>query len=271
MNRFPCLCTLTLCAALPALTQQSPPQKVARPEILVLGVYHMSNPGHDIFNVQVDDVLTPKRQTEIEELAAVLKEFHPTKIAVERDVWDKQISRDYSDYLAGKHDLTRNEVEQIGFRLARQLGHKTIYPVDTDGDFPWPRVVNYAKASGRSAELDALMSEVGAGVKGASESLAAHSILKELLDANSDEAAAEGMATYYRDVSFGEPGDWAGADLVSDWYRRNMRVCSNVLHLIDSPNERVLVIFGSGHLGWLRQDFAGNPDVRLRKLSEFAK
>jgi hypothetical protein len=31
------------------------------------------------------------------------------------------------------------------------------------------------------------------------------------------------------------------------------------------------VIFGAGHLGWLRHDFASNPDFRVRKLAEFVK
>ena len=31
-------------------------------EVLVLGVYHMSNPGRDVFNTEADDVLSPKRQ-----------------------------------------------------------------------------------------------------------------------------------------------------------------------------------------------------------------
>ncbi|MGH7604314.1 MAG: DUF5694 domain-containing protein [Gemmatimonadaceae bacterium] len=46
-------------------------------------------------------------------------------------------------------------------------------------------------------------------------------------------------------------------------------IYSNVMKLVDSPNDRVLVIFGAGHLGWLRQDFSSDPTVRLRKLSEF--
>jgi hypothetical protein len=50
-----------------------------------------------------------------------------------------------------------------------------------------------------------------------------------------------------------------------------MRIFSNVVQLADSPNERILVIFGAGHLGWLRQDFASDPSVRLRKLAEFAR
>jgi len=44
-----------------------------------------------------------------------------------------------------------------------------------------------------------------------------------------------------------------------------------VIQLADSPTERVLVIFGAGHLGWLQHDFASDPTVRLRKLGEFAK
>ena len=37
--------------------------------VLVLGVLHMANPGKDMFNLQVDDVLAPKRQKELSELA----------------------------------------------------------------------------------------------------------------------------------------------------------------------------------------------------------
>jgi hypothetical protein len=39
--------------------------------------------------------------------------------------------------------------------------------------------------------------------------------------------------------------------------------------LIDSPNERILVIYGAGHLGWLQQDVSNDSAVTLRKLSEF--
>ena len=252
--------------AVPSL-ERTPAQKPAAParaEVLVLGVYHMANPGRDIFNMQADDVLAPKRQVEIAQVITALKKFQPTKIAVEADVFDDRIPKRYADYLAGKYELTRNEIDQIGLRLAKELSHKTVYPVDADGDFPWQRVVNYAKASGRSKELDGLTGEVGAMVKAQDAYLASHTVLEMLRYMNADEKVAEDVGFYYRDASFGEPGDWAGADLVSDWFRRNMRICGNVLRLADSANERVLVIFGAGHLGWLQHDFASNPNLRLR-------
>ena len=268
MKKFLPLFALTL-AICPALSQQSPPVP-ARAEVLVLGVYHMANPGHDIFNTQADDVLAPKRQREIAQLIDVLKKFHPTKIAVESDVFSQRAGREYSDYLAGKYTLSRNEIDQIGYRLAKELGHRTVYPVDVDGEFPFQRIVDYAKASGRSKELDAMMGEIGAMVKAQNDYLATHTILETLLYMNSDDKVTADVGFYFRQAHFGEPGDWAGADLVSDWFRRNMRIYSNVVRLADSPAERLLVIYGAGHLGWLQHQFASDPNVRLRKLAEFA-
>ncbi|HEX7420304.1 MAG TPA: DUF5694 domain-containing protein [Thermoanaerobaculia bacterium] len=269
MKKFLCMFALTFGTTLPAASQQSPAP--ARAEVLVLGVYHMSNPGHDIFNMKADDVLAPKRQAEIAQVTAALAKFHPTKIAVEGDVFDDRIPKRYADYLAGKHELTTNEVEQIGFRLAKELGHKTVYSVDVDGEFPWQRIVDYAKASGRSKDLDAIMSEIGGMVKAQNDYLLSHTVLETLLYMNADAKVAEDVGFYYREAQFGEPGDWAGADLVAEWFRRNMRIYSNVVKLVDSPNEHLLVIFGAGHLGWLQHDFASNPNLRLRKLAEFAK
>lgn len=60
----------------------------------------------------------------------------------------------------GQRQLTRNEIEQIGFRLARELGHPTVCPVDADGEFPFRRVQDYAKARGHTEEFDALMGEL---------------------------------------------------------------------------------------------------------------
>src|SRR5207245_4989523 len=137
-----------------------------------------ANPGRDIFNTQADDVLVPKRQQEIAELAAVLKKFQPTKIAVEADYGSEAVPKRYAEYLAGKHDLTRNEIEQIGFRLAKDFGHTTIYPVDADGDFPFQRVIDYAKATGQSAKLEAHMKEIGEMVKAQSEFLKSHTELQ---------------------------------------------------------------------------------------------
>ncbi len=254
-----------------AAAQQPPADQPARAEVLVLGVYHMANPGHDIFNMHADDVLAPKRQAEIAELLKVLTKFRPTKIAVESTIGSDRISKRYADYLAGKYELTSNEIDQIGLRLAKELGHKTVFGVDVDGDFPYQHLVNFAKANGRSKELDTIMAGFGDKVKALGHYLSSHTVLETLLYLNADENVAFETGLYYRLAHLGEPYDWAGADLLSDWFRRNARIFTNVTQLADSPDERVLVIFGYGHLGFLRHDIAGDPTLRLRELADFAK
>src|SRR6185295_4897320 len=120
------LIAITLASAVAAVAQQATTGKA---EVLVLGVYHMSNPGHDVFNMKADDVLAPKRQAEIAQLIEVLKRFQPTRIAIEADPWGQRVGQ-YADYVAGKYTLSRNEIDQVGYRLAKELGHKTVYLVD---------------------------------------------------------------------------------------------------------------------------------------------
>jgi hypothetical protein len=244
-------------------------QAEARPEILVLGTYHMANPGHDIHNMDAGNVLSPKRQQEIAQLIDVLKRFRPTKIAIEADVGSKRIAQEYSDYLAGKYALSGNEIDQIGYRLAKDLGHRTIYPVDVDGDFPFTRVLNYAKANGRAAQFEAMQARVGTRVKAEGDFLQSHSVLEMLELMNSDSAVARDVAEYFKFVPYGEPWEYAGSDLLAAWYQRNIRIYRNIIALAESPTDRILVIYGAGHLGWLQQDVANDATVRLRKLSDF--
>jgi Family of unknown function (DUF5694) len=252
------LCSLAACA-----------QTDARPEILILGTYHMANPGHDIYNMKADDVLAPKRQQEIAQVIEVLKRFHPTKVAIEAEPGSQRVSKEYPDYLAGKYTLSSNEIDQIGYRLAKELGHKAIYPVDEQGDFPFQRVLNYAKANNRSPQMEAINAKWGATVKQQDEFLRTHTILEMLEFMNSDAKAKQDVATYFELVPFGEPGEYAGPDLLAAWYQRNIRIYSNIRKLVESPNERILVIYGAGHLGWLQQDVANDTSVKLRKLAEF--
>jgi hypothetical protein len=256
-----------LLLALPAAARSQPD---VRPEILILGTYHMANPGHDIHNMQADDVLSPRRQGEITELIEFLRRFHPTKIAIESDVSGQRATKEYADYLGGKYTLSRNEIDQIGYRLARELGHRTIYPVDVDGDFPWMRVVNYAKANGIGQRLDSISAGWGTMVKEQGDFLASHSVLETLQFMNSDQRAARDMGEYFGIARYGEPYEYAGPDLLAAWYQRNIRIYRNIVALIDSPAERILVIYGSGHLPWLRQDVADDPSVRLTKLADLA-
>jgi hypothetical protein len=249
---------------LPADRLDGPPQA----EVLVLGTYHMGNPGRDIFNMKADDVLAPQRQAEIRGLLDVLARFRPTKIAFEANSNSPKIKQ-YEDYRSGKYELGRDERDQIGFRLGKALALPRIYGIDEQEDFSYPTVQDYAKAHGREKELESLMGLFGKKVQEDNEFLKSHSVLQMLLRINSSAAVRRDRANYALFAHFGEEGNYAGATLLLDWYKRNIRIFTHLLAILE-PGDRVLVIYGAGHLRILQENVQADPTLKLRTLEEFA-
>src|SRR5437870_11114298 len=134
-------------------------------KVMIVGTYHMSNPGHDIHNVKADDVLAPRRQAEIAAVTSALARFRPTKVAAE---WPAELVADrYPKYLAETLPPSRNEVVQLGFRLAKTAGLKSAFGIDVDGDFPYRELDTWAKAHGQAA----LLESQGAAIEASMQSL----------------------------------------------------------------------------------------------------
>lgn len=218
--------------------------------------------------MKADDVLASRRQAEIRELLDVLARFRPTKIAIEANSNSPKVKQ-YQDYLAGKYELSRDERDQIGFRLGKELNLPKVCGIDEQEDFSYPTVQDYAKAHGREKELEALMAHFGKKVQEDDAFLKSHSVLQMLLRINSSDAVRRDLANYALFAHFGEEGDYAGAGLLTDWYKRNIRIFTHLLAIIE-PGDRALVIYGSGHLRILQQAVQADPTLRLRTIEEFA-
>jgi hypothetical protein len=139
------LAAIALAVSAPsAIAARAPAPAVT--QVMVIGTYHMSNPGKDIHDVKADDVLAPKRQKEIAATVKALARFRPTKVAVE---WPADIVAErWPKFRAGKLPPSRNEVVQLGFRLAEQAHSEGAWGIDVDGDFPWDQLVLTPRRTG---------------------------------------------------------------------------------------------------------------------------
>ena len=68
-------------------------QTTQKPTIIILGSTHLEESDVDLYSVKLDDVLSPKRQREIEQLVTQLKAYQPTKIALEVEVGNLFVKR----------------------------------------------------------------------------------------------------------------------------------------------------------------------------------
>ena len=235
-------------------------------EVMIVGVYHMDNPGHDLYDVKADDVLAPKRQVEISAIAGALAKFKPSKIGVE---WPENVVEErYPTYLAGTLPPSRNEVVQLGFRLAKLAGSKAVYGIDADGDFPYPQLKAYANAHGFGsllAEQDALVQRE---VAEEARVLATKGISAELRLLNDPARLKEDHAFYRAALRIGDNADQPGADLLTAWYRRNFLICAKLLQL-SQPGDRIVIFFGAGHAYLLRQCVSETSGFQLMEPNDY--
>ncbi len=242
--------------------------------LLILGSYHMSNPGQDMFNLEADDVLVPKRQIEIQAIVNRLAQWKPTKVAVEAPFGDSATIARYQAYLRGERELRKSEEEQIGFRLAKQLGHSTIYPIDVQMRLNDKGIQKVIESD--PAKYGAYLNEIQILGKTAMSMmgkwLQEGTIGSMLYQMNIEELNDIGHSGYFRTfVPIVREQDYAGADFVNTWYQRNLRIFSNLHKISDRPDDRIFIVYGAGHVPLLQRFAEDSPYFRVENILDYLR
>jgi hypothetical protein len=182
---------------------------------------------------------------------------------------DNDITRDrYDAYLKGTLAPSHNEVVQLGFRLASTAGLKSVAGIDVDGEFPYEAVDTYAKAHGQSDVLTKANAQVETFVKAQDEKLAKGSVGDVLRYLNDPALIKDGNGFYRTTLLVGGGTEQPGADLLTQWYRRNFLICANLVQRA-KPGDHVVVFYGSGHSFLLRQCVSEMPGYKLVEANDY--
>ncbi len=266
------LCTaLLIVLAQPAIAAPAPVQ------VMVLGMYHFSNPGLDTNNIKVDSVLTPQRQRDLARVAKALAAFKPTQVMVEvqSEAPDFAIAeyRRFDDAMLARD---ANEVVQIGYRTARAAGLQTVNGIDEQpkaGEpdyYPYDKVQATAARFGQTATLDALNQPVVASLREFETAQKTHSVGQMLLRVNDPAGIWGNLDDYYGMLAIGDHDTQTGADLNAGWYLRNAKIFGKLMQ-VAKPGGRVLVIYGGGHGYWLRHFASMVPGYRNVDVRPYLK
>jgi len=242
------------CLAAPALAADPKPDA----DFLFVGSFHMDNPGHDVHNTRADDVLADKRQREIAEVARLIARFKPTKIMVEADTSSQaKLDERFKASCHGTRPMTRNEVEQLGFRIACEQKLPGVVAVDWNelGPIKDEDSVDYRQAIERHGQQAQREADLAVGKAKADEdqrTLEQGTIGDMLVRLNSPEWLRANARAYFRIGLYGTAEDPIGANWDMLWYGRNLAIFNNIVRRTEK-GDRVLVIYGAGHGNWLRQ------------------
>lgn len=240
-------------------------------KVYLLGTFHFKQ-TEDSYNV-----LDLKHQKEIEKLNNIVIKLHPNKVFVERmpefEYMNKMDSV-YKDYVLNNRVLTdRNEIYQIGFKIAKELKHPKVYACDNPGKFGG-LYNNLKKYSEKNNQTDFLEYKKMGETRPLLSLLDSDSIRRNvsLLEyvkfMNSKQVLETSHAAYINvyprigqtDVYKRFTEDYLlGTELTADWYRRNIYIYSKILNQIDYSEKSIFVVIGNDHVSILKHLFESNP------------
>jgi hypothetical protein len=254
----------------------------AKNDVVTLGTFHFAFHNRDVIKIDKKDqvdVLDKKYQVEIEDIANQISRFKPTIIAIEKSPeFQSHIDSLYDSYLAGRYILGREEYEQIGFRVGKKLGVKKIYCVND-----WGR--NYHSIDSLLANdsvankkfLDFFNNNPDtANIRKAfpPDIFISKGIKAELRMKNDQPNLQRELGSYligvFKYETTNEP--FFGVDFVTGWwFNRNLRIFRNIQKIERKPGDKILVIYGAGHMNLLNIFFKSSPEFRLVKTNNYLK
>lgn len=250
------------------------------PKVLLVGTFHFEYYDLDAHVTDKDkrvNVKEPKRQQEIGELVDYIARFEPTVVAVEAGPNTGWLMKRYRDYQRTDSLPRADEREQIGFRLMKRFGLDTLYGVDA------PTLLSDLWDHRDSLQLhpildsiytdwdftsdDAISQRYKAYYRSTDEYHVNHTLLESFMLHNADKTLDRDYGAYLNgDFKLGK---YRGADgLAMHWYARNLRILRNIQELELKPTDRIVVIYGAGHMGVLKHLFECTPEFELVKFGE---
>lgn len=276
--------TLILTTAFPLAAQDRfPPDPVLPTErpvhVMLVAVFHLAQTDTTEF-----DILDAQRQAEADSVVARLAQFRPTKVMVEWQPYFQQriVDSTYALYRQDRFRLSRNEVHQLGFRLARRAGLERVWAIDHAGLWLGDSLRTVATAMGQLDLIEGGAPFTRSNPRDAvrNDALYSRATLADILRWMSAPAFQALMYDGYVNAlarvgivsgdDFDLEENEIGAELLSQWVRRNIKIYRHVLARTDYlAQDRIVIFIGADHVQPLRQFFEANLNFKVVEVGDY--
>jgi len=254
-------------------------------EVLLIGTFHFNNPGFDGVKTNKFDVLAKQPQTELDALAGKIAKFNPDRFFVEwkfnqqnalDSLYQTYIDGNYQNYIDQKFkgqksysSYNEDEIFQLAFRSAKKSGLKSVNAMDYTMDLPFDSVQKAIETAGQTA----LMEEINNSFKRIgdrqNQKIKTLGLTDLLLDLNTSESRNENAGFYLQTLNkAGNVNDFAGAYMVSEWFRRNLYMYSIVQKITQSKDKRIVILLGAGHIAMIKQFIETEKRFKVIELKD---
>lgn len=241
---------------------------INKPKVMMLGTFHFQG-STDIVQADTGNLMSKQKQIEIEEVIDKLSKYEPTKIAVEVEkMHNGSLNKNYHDYMEDTFDLSVNEIHQLGFKLGKFLNLENIYGIDwmeNIGQKSINEVLDWASEN----QIDLYNTIINDYISKLDINFNDLTILEALKKLNNKEFIKFNHQLYMQVSKIGNDNEYIGIDWVRWWYQRNLIIYKNIVSLIESSDERIVLIIGSGHIHLVTQFLLESGEVTIIDPNNF--
>ena len=239
-------------------------------KVYIVGTFHFDASEADLIHGKAVDMRTPQKQRELDELVSKLQKTHADKVFVEYQLKEQpRVDSTYALYRKKQFKPGNNEVYQLGYRLADKLNLNRVYCADARIGIDFDAAQAYARQHGQEPILNGFMQVQPGDSMG--QLLAARNrlrhvalpaggvfpgatLLAQFKVANSAATDQANMDGYLLTIArIGGGNNYVGADVAGDYYKRNVRIYTNLLRQVDVQHDKAIVLLiGFGHASLLK-------------------
>ena len=239
-------------------------------QVLNFGTFHM---GQTTDGTKTEfDEFDKENQRKVHEIAQMISKFQPTVIIVETPPeYDSNLQNQYSEYIKNPNMFFQNpsETELLAFEVGRLCGTKRIYGIDHKMNY------NYRIGFDIENQIDSLWHNTFhqdplkyyPTVNVTFDSL---SLLDKLKTKNRDEYL-DFLMTINADIltHAGTKDAFEGADEAALFYKRNLRMYSNLNRIHLDKEDRVFILMGAAHTAFFRDFISRSPKYTMVNTFDF--
>lgn len=241
-------------------------------DILLLGSFHFKDSGRDFYSSEA--------QEELNDFVQSLLRFSPDAVAVEWAAHQQSaVSSAYQKFsLSDLQDADKmraetlgeiqmfnrvsplcynNEAVQIGFRMARMQGLSEVYAIDHDSEIDGE--VFESPSSAMQETMKQFFDYEGQ---------CGNTIAETYRHVNDAGWSLRNHQVYLRANEVGDSNNYLGAQMLAQWYERNLKIFSNIQRLA-KQHRRIFVVYGAGHLQILRDLICADEQLHLADVMQY--
>ena len=152
----------------------------------------------------------------------------------------------------------------IGFEVGRLSGVKKIYGIDSQIGFDYPSLIELANNS----RTDSLAVE---NVMNDYKRVNNLPLLEQFKEINTKNYKMKTFNFYNFLASMHAPNNYEGADIIAEFYKRNLRIYSNFEDIPLTKEDRVFILLGATHTAYLDIFLENNPKYKLENTLDYFK